>query len=97
MQSEHAAAPRLGPPSEPELGQRLQKLTAAMVNRPLVDALKYLDEHPEDLGSAINDIRGYLTGHGVRIPDDIAVEIRAGNSWTVCLVLNGVAVCIRVG
>lgn len=97
MHSEHAEATKLDPPSEQEMAQRIQTIKTAMVNRALADAMKYLDDHPGDLNDAIADPRGYLEGRGVTIPANFEVTIRRGNSYTLCYVVNGVAICFTVG
>lgn len=97
MQSEHPEATKQRSPTEPEMEQGIQKIRAAMVNKALAGAMKHLDDYPGELDGAIANPRGYLEDHGVKIPTEFEVTIRKGNSWTLCYVVNGVAICFTVG
>lgn len=97
MQSENPAATPMGPPTQQEMAQRIEKIKTAMVNRPLADAMKYLAEHPGELGGASAHPRQFLEDRGVSIPADFEVTIREGNSYTLCYLVNGVMICFVVG
>lgn len=97
MQSEQTDAAASGPPTQQEMAARIDSIKAVMANGPMAAAMKYLHEHPGDLGSATSNPRGYLEGRGVNIPATFDVTIRQGNSYTVCLSVAGYNICVTVG
>jgi hypothetical protein len=47
-------------------------------------ALDRLTDNPEALDSAMEDPRQYLTQHGLRLPDDVSVDLyRARRHWSL--------------